>query len=90
MRFLNSLMLTAYPAHLILFDYPRIFFFVNYKMYFLQHPVISCLLGSNILLRAVLKHPQSMLIVVVWLLTPCKLVGGYQRFGETYLFHLQG
>jgi hypothetical protein len=28
-------------------------------------------------------------IVVFWFVTPCRLVGGYRRFGGTYSFHLQ-
>jgi hypothetical protein len=28
--------------------------------------------------------------VVFWVVTPCNLVGGYQRFGGTYRAHLQG
>jgi hypothetical protein len=29
-------------------------------------------------------------IVVLGVVTPCSLVGGYQRFGGTYSLHLQG
>jgi hypothetical protein len=25
-----------------------------------------------------------------WIMTPCNLITGYQRFGRTYCFHLQG
>jgi hypothetical protein len=32
----------------------------------------------------------KMLIVVFWVVTPCSLVGGYQRLGGTYSFHFQG
>lgn len=32
----------------------------------------------------------ELLIVVFWLLTPCRLVSGYRRFGKTCLLHLQG
>jgi hypothetical protein len=32
----------------------------------------------------------KMWIVVIWVVTPCDLVGGYERFGGTYCFHLQG
>jgi hypothetical protein len=28
--------------------------------------------------------------VVLWVVIPYTLVGGYQRFGRTYLLHLQG
>jgi hypothetical protein len=31
-----------------------------------------------------------MWIVVFWIVTPCSLVGAYQRFGGTYRLHLQG
>jgi hypothetical protein len=29
-------------------------------------------------------------INVFWVVTPCGLVGGYQRFGGTYCLHHQG
>jgi hypothetical protein len=28
-------------------------------------------------------------MLILWVVTPCGLVGKYQRFGETYFFHLQ-
>jgi hypothetical protein len=28
--------------------------------------------------------------VVFWVVTPCCVVGGYQRFGGSYRLHLQG
>jgi hypothetical protein len=30
------------------------------------------------------------MIVLLWAVTFCWFVGTYQRFGETYFFHLQG
>jgi hypothetical protein len=30
------------------------------------------------------------IILLFWVLAPCRLVGRYQRFGETYCLHLQG
>jgi hypothetical protein len=32
----------------------------------------------------------KMLMLFFWIVTPCTLVGRYQRFGETYCLHLQG
>jgi hypothetical protein len=29
-------------------------------------------------------------MMLFWVLTPCRLVGRYQRFGETHCLHLQG
>jgi hypothetical protein len=29
-------------------------------------------------------------ILFFWVVTQCRLIGGYQRFGETYCHHLQG
>jgi hypothetical protein len=35
-------------------------------------------------------HVDTVLqVVVIWVVTPCSPVGGYQRFGWTYCFHLQ-
>jgi hypothetical protein len=31
----------------------------------------------------------KMWIMVLWVMTPCSLVDGYQRFGESCRFHLQ-
>jgi hypothetical protein len=31
----------------------------------------------------------KMLMLVFWIVTPCGLVGRYQRFGGTYCLHLQ-
>jgi hypothetical protein len=31
-----------------------------------------------------------MSMLLLWVVTPCELVGRYQRFGETYCLHLQG
>jgi hypothetical protein len=28
-------------------------------------------------------------MLIFWVVTPCELVGGYQRFGGTYYIHLQ-
>jgi hypothetical protein len=28
-----------------------------------------------------------MSVAIFWVMTPCGLVGGYQRFGRTYCFH---
>jgi hypothetical protein len=28
-------------------------------------------------------------MLVFWIVTPCGLIGRYQRFGETYCLHLQ-
>jgi hypothetical protein len=32
----------------------------------------------------------KMSMLVFWVMTPCRLVGGHQHFGETYCLHLQG
>jgi hypothetical protein len=32
----------------------------------------------------------KMWMAVFWFVTPCNLVGGYQRFGRTYCHHLHG
>jgi uncharacterized membrane protein YqjE len=31
----------------------------------------------------------KMTMLVIWVVTPCGLVGRYQRFGQTYCLHLQ-
>jgi hypothetical protein len=38
------------------------------------------------------QHPrrQSYSKMMFWVVTPCRLVGRYHRFGETYCLHLQG
>jgi hypothetical protein len=53
------------PAHLIIRDVTSLMSIEDYKLFssllcnFLQLPVTSSLLGPNILLSTVLKHPQS-------------------------------
>jgi hypothetical protein len=32
----------------------------------------------------------KMTVLFFWVVTPCRLIGRYQRFGETYCLHLQG
>jgi hypothetical protein len=32
---------------------------------------------------------RRMMMMLFWVLAPCRLVGRCQRFGETYCFHLQ-
>jgi hypothetical protein len=36
------------------------------------------------------ESARKLFIVVFWVVTPCGLISGYQRFGETYHLHLQG
>jgi hypothetical protein len=36
-----------------------------------------------------IKYILQLSIVVFWVVTPCGLVGGHQRFGGTYRLHLQ-
>jgi hypothetical protein len=53
------------------------------------HPVNSALFRPHIF--PVLKQPQSVLILVFCVTTPCcGLVSGYQRFEGTYYLHLEG
>jgi hypothetical protein len=33
---------------------------------------------------------RIMMMMIFWVLAPCRLVGRYQRFGDTYCLHLQG
>jgi hypothetical protein len=37
-----------------------------------------------------IQRNQHLLVLVFWALTPCGLVGKYQRFGGIYCLHLQG
>jgi hypothetical protein len=41
-------------------------------------------------MRSEVLTAVRMSILVLWIVTPCGLVGTYQRFGETYCLHLQG
>jgi hypothetical protein len=36
------------------------------------------------------NHRMILLVLFLWDLAPCRLVGRCQRFGETYCLHLQG
>jgi hypothetical protein len=33
---------------------------------------------------------MKMPMLIFWVVTPCELVGRYQRFGGTYCLHLEG
>jgi hypothetical protein len=35
-----------------------------------------------------IKYILQLSVVVFWVVTPCDLIGGYQRFGGTYRLHL--
>jgi hypothetical protein len=34
--------------------------------------------------------PAILQFMIFWFVAPCSVVGGYQRFGKTYCFYLQG
>jgi hypothetical protein len=36
------------------------------------------------------ENKNELLMLVLWVVTPYGLIGGYQSFGETYCLHLQG
>jgi hypothetical protein len=41
------------------------------------------------MLRFEVLRAVQMSVLVLWVVTPCGLVGRYQRFGGTFCFHLQ-
>jgi hypothetical protein len=52
--------------------------------------IIWDLSGVVLYLRFQVHMAVKMSMLVFWVVTPCGLVGRYQRFGGTYRLHLQG
>jgi hypothetical protein len=56
---------------------------------FFQSFVNGSILGPDFLPQHFLpKHPQSLSMLVFWVVTSCGLVGRYQHVGGTYCLHL--
>jgi hypothetical protein len=47
-------------------------------------------LTDYFLVRFEVLRSVKMTMLFFWVVTPCRLVDRYQRFGETYCLHLQG
>jgi hypothetical protein len=66
----------------------------RFVMHLVKYLHMSCMGWSLNQQRSVpeakIKTPLVLMMLLLWVVTPCRLVGRCQRFGETYCLHLQG